>query len=126
MPALNQRIAHWKGDSAVITIPVKDKAGNWVSLSGASARWWMGKSVHAAASQVLIQKSTESFGGLEITNPAGGSEWDLVITLDPIDTENIESGTYYHEAEIVDSQGNISTVTTGPFELNPTLIPDAL
>ena len=126
MPATNQKITHWVGDTAIITIPVKDKAGEWVDLTGAFGRWWMGKTVKATGDNIYIEKSTESFGGMELVNPSGGDEWDIVITLDPIDTEGLKAGTFYHEAEIVDADGNISTVMTGPFVLNPTLIPDIL
>ncbi len=124
MPAINQTITHWRGDSATITIPIKDKAGNWVNLDGATARWWMGKSVKATGSNIYIEKSTESLGGVEITNPGGGDEWDLVITLNPVDTELLKAGDWYHEAEIIDADNNVATVTTGTFTLVGTLIPD--
>jgi len=34
--------------------------------------------------------------------------------------------TWYHEAKVIDGYGKHSTVMTGPFLLNPTLIPDNL
>jgi hypothetical protein len=124
MPAVGQDIVHYKGDSATITISVQDGAGNFVNLSGATARWWMGKSVSATGADVYIKKAIGS--GLEIDQPTT-SEWDLVITLDPGDTENLTKvGTFYHEAEVVDADGNVSTVTIGKFTLKPTLIPDIL
>lgn len=124
MPAISQDITHYKGDSATITIPVKDAAGNFVNLSGATARWWMGKNVNATGADVYIKKGIGT--GLMITQPTTG-EWDLVVTLAPADTETLtKTGAFYHEAEVVDSGGNISTVTIGKFTLVPTLIPDIL
>ncbi len=38
----------------------------------------------------------------------------------------MKAGTYYHECEIVDAAGNVSTVTTGKFIVIGTLIPDIL
>jgi hypothetical protein len=122
MPAaINQKIELWKGDDAVITIPVKDKQGAFVDLTGATARWWMGKSPHAKGASVWIQKNTDDFGGLEITNPSGGDEWDLVITINKADTNGLKDGTWYHEAEITDSFNKDSTAMTGPFVLHPTI-----
>jgi len=124
MPSTGQDITHYKGDSATITIPIKDAAGNFVNLSGATARWWMGKSVSATGTDVYIKKGIGT--GLVIDQPTT-SEWDLVITLYPADTENLTKvGTFYHEAEVVDSGGGVSTVTIGKFVLKPTMIPDVL
>jgi hypothetical protein len=36
---------------------------------------------------------------------------------------NLPAGSYYHEAEIVEASGPVSTVTTGKFVLHPSLIP---
>lgn len=123
MPAINQDVTHWVGDSATIRIPVLDKDGASVDLTGASARWWMAKSVNATdAADIYVKKSSGS--GLVIENSTAGSA--IVITLDPADTEGKAAGTFYHECEVVDASGNVSTVTTGKFVLKPTLIPDDL
>jgi hypothetical protein len=124
MPAVNQKVTHWKGDTAIITIPIKDKDGAWIDLTGARARWWMGKASNAKGANVFIEKNTGINGGMVLSNPGSGPEWDLVITLKPIDTENLKAGNWYHEAEVVDSNLNVSTVTTGPFVLMQTMIPD--
>jgi len=127
MPAVGQKIVMWIGDDLVITIPVKDAVGNWVDLTGATAEWWMGKAVNSTGANVYIKKSTlESGGDLQIINVASGPEWDLVVTIHPLDTEHLRSGTFYHEAKVIDGYGKYSTVMTGPFVLNPTLIPDNL
>jgi hypothetical protein len=127
MPALNQKITFWRGDTGELTFPVKNKDGTWKDLTGAqSARWWMGKNVNAKSSSVYIEKNNDPFGGLEIVNPGGGDEWDLVITIKPIDTENLKAGDFYHEAEVVDAAGQVSTVMTGPFILVATMIPDRI
>jgi hypothetical protein len=119
MPATNQTITLWRGDDLVITIPVRDKSEAFVNLSGAGARWWMGKTANAKGSNIFLQKSVGS--GIEITNPGSGQEWDLVITITKADTENLRVGTFYHEAEITIG-GRDATVCTGPFILNQTLI----
>jgi len=117
----------WIGDDLVITIPVKDAVGNWVDLTGATAEYWVGKAVNSTGANVYIKKSTlESGGDLKIVNVAAGPEWDLVVTIHPIDTEHLRAGSLYHEAKIIDGYGKYSTVMTGNFQLMPTLIPDNL
>jgi hypothetical protein len=118
-PATGQRIELSRGDSLTIVIPVKYQDGTWQDLTEATARWWVGRSVLGAI--VFIKK--ESGDGLVITNPGGANgEWDVVVTLDPSDTENLHAGAYYHECEIVDHLGYAATVTTGPFVIKQTLI----
>ena len=127
MPATGQKVTMWIGDDLVITIPVKDAVGNWVDLTGATAEWWMGKAVNSTGANVYIKKSTlESGGDLQIINVASGPEWDLVVTIHPLDTEHLRAGSWYHEAKVIDGNGKYSTVMTGPFLLNPTMIPDNL
>lgn len=121
MPAVDQTITHWAGDTATIRIPVVDGEGQPVDLTGASARWWVAKSVNAtAAADIYVKKA--SGAGLSIEISTAGSA--VVITLAPGDTEGKAAGTFYHECEVVDANGNISTVTIGKFILKPTLIPD--
>lgn len=121
MPATSQDVTHYQGDSATISIPVLDAAGAAVDLSGATARWWMGKNVKATGANIYIQKRDGS--GLVID--AETDRWVLVITLAPADTEALTAGTFYHEAEVVDADGNVSTVTIGKFTLKPTMVRNA-
>ena len=121
MPATNQDITHWEGDSAVITIPITDGEGAAIDLSGATARWWMGKSVLAAGDDVYVQKSTDMGGGIEIVQDTPTDIGSLNIVLDADDTEGIKAGTYYHEAEIVIGL-TVSTVATGKFKIISTMV----
>jgi hypothetical protein len=57
MPATDQTIAHWAGDSRLIRIPIKDKVGA-AGISPATARLWMGNSVAATGADLMIKKST--------------------------------------------------------------------
>lgn len=124
MPATGEDITHWCGDSRTITIPVLDVNGAAVALPGATARWWMGKNARATGDNVYVQKSTSD--GIAITGPAtvGGvaNVYSLSITLDPEDTEDLKPGSWYHEAEVVDASGNVSTVTIGTFILKRDLV----
>jgi hypothetical protein len=123
MPATAQDITHYLGDSLAIQLgPVLDADGGFADLAGATARWWMAKSVTATGTDIYVQKSGGN--GLVLDGNTAG-EWIVMITLDPSDTEDLKAGKFYHECEVVDSSGNVSTVTVGKFTLLPTLIPNA-
>jgi hypothetical protein len=128
MPAISQDVTHYAGDTLTITIgPVVDENGAPVDLNGASARWWMGKSVSATGADVYLKKA---IGAGLVINRIETDSWELVVSILPADTDQVASGikagTYYHEAEVVDADGNVSTVTIGKYVLKPTLIPDIL
>jgi hypothetical protein len=122
MPAVNQDITAYVGDTLIITIPVLDGAGQNVDLGGAGASWWMGKNVTATGADVYIKKSLGQ--GMTLTDNTAGL-YTLTVTLAPSDTQNLQAGTFYHEAAVIDSQGDIARVSLGKFILKPTLIPDA-
>jgi hypothetical protein len=109
----------WRGDSHTITIPVLDGDGANVNLTGATARWWMGRSATSTGTNVYIQKAT---GGDGITITSSSGLYTLNITLEPEDTEDLRAGEWYHEAEVVDSSGNVATVTVGTFTLEADLV----
>jgi hypothetical protein len=118
MAATGQTVEMWKGDTLTLTIPVRDQDGAIVDLSGATARWWMGKNSKASGSDVYIQKTAS------IMEASG--LYSLVVNIVPGDTEDLaKTGTFYHEAEVIDSSGRVSTVTVGDFVLYPAIITPA-
>jgi hypothetical protein len=120
MAETRQDVKMWAGDSFTIRIALLDRDGDGLLLPpGSSARWWAGKSPRARGADVYVRKSTDS--GIVIES--AGSQSTLVVTLDPADTENVAPGNLYHEAEIIDDAGKVSTVTVGRFALEPSMIP---
>ena len=123
MPAENQDVTHWKGDSAQITIgPVTDSDGGFPDLTDASAKWYMAASASSTGSNVFVTKSTDD-GGIIITGDINAG-FVLTIELLPNDTEDLVPGAFYHECEVTDAAGEISTVTVGAFTLKQTLVPN--
>lgn len=123
MTTAAQDITHYAGDDATITIVVLDGNGTKVDLSGATARWWMGKSKAATGADVYIKKST---GGSGITIDQTTDSDNVVITLAGSDTSSLTKfGALYHECEVVASDGTVSTVCVGKFTLIQTMIPNA-
>mgnify|MGYP000892708861 FL=1 len=107
------------GDTRVLRIAVTDTDGEQVDLAGATARWWMARSSRSTGASVLVQKSTS--GGVSIDEQTG----IVTVTISPADTEGLSAGLYYHELEIVDGNGAVSTVTTGKVTMRDALIPEA-
>jgi hypothetical protein len=110
MAYINQNFKMYKGDHKQLVYTVEDET----SLTGATIRW---KLSYSPFSSALIEKvSTDES---EITT----SENTFTVYLDPADTEDLSDYyKYYHEAEIEDSDGYITTVATGYMTLYETLI----
>lgn len=103
------------GDSKVLEVTVTDAAGAAVDLTGVQGiRWHMARSVNDRPA--TVEKSLGS--GIAVTDAVNGV---FTVTLDSADTED-ERGDFYHEAEVIDENGNVSTVLTGAVTINPALI----
>lgn len=111
MTATAQDFTMYAGDSRLIPVTVTNTAGTAKNLTGATVEWAMYLMNSATPSA-----TKESGDGIEFVAASDGT---LEIALDPADTENLRPHTYYHEAKVTDSSGNISTVLTGFITLNP-------
>jgi len=101
------------GDSYVLNTKVREPTGEVVSLTGASVEWGLADS---ASGTPLLTKDTND--GIRITDAENG---EFSVTISPEDTEDL-AGNYYHEAEITESSGAVSTVFTGQFRINPSIV----
>jgi hypothetical protein len=134
MPATNQLVSIYAGDTIVIKINVLDGDGAFVDIGGSTVKWWMGKNAKAIGTDVYIKKNSvdtmvcdDGVTRNQIELVRETDNWQLLVHINSQDTEtgwaaNPKPGTYYHEAEIIDADGNFSTITIGPFVLNPTLV----
>jgi hypothetical protein len=125
MPEVGQNIEHWRGNSLTIEIKISDQSGNPINVTSAEGKWCMARNAQAkAAGDVFVQKNSDTAGGGIVIEPITSDPYDyMIVTLHPIDTENLIPGNYYHEAEIVDGAGNIYTVCVGKFKLQPAVLP---
>lgn len=108
MTAINQDFTMWSGDTRSLVIGVDDGTGASVDVSSASRLIWILYDLDDGASRLRKDSDVSgvSFGGSEVT-----------ITIDPADTVDL-NGMYGHEAELVDSAGNKSTVSVGVATVN--------
>lgn len=102
MAVEKQNFEMYSGDTKNIIINVTDSDGSPLSLDGATVVWVLKPKVYSE--EVTVAKRT----GDGINTDSN----KIKIRLDPDDTESL-SGLYYHEAEVTDAKGNVSTVTTG-------------
>lgn len=106
----------WRGDRKNVIIRVVDSEENVVNITGASIVWIM------LNPNNKLEKST-STGGIVLSDAPNG---EFTVALMPDDTKDFEGEYYYHEAEVTDYLGNVSTVTTGNVALRQDAIPTYL
>jgi hypothetical protein len=109
MAQQNQNFIHYKGNDKVLNFTVSDVA----TVEGCTARWTMSAT---QGSTPLITKYSPPHDPAKISL----SGKVISVTIDSDDTDDaspISAGTYYHECELVDTDGNISTVAEGAVDL---------
>ncbi|MBW7475967.1 hypothetical protein K0T92_14570 [Paenibacillus oenotherae] len=99
-----QNFTMYAGDTKEIVVTIPD-----VDLLGATIKWAMLKT---ATGPTIIQRSTTV--GIIVDADAG----TFTFKLESADTENLY-GQYYHEAELTDVLGNVSTIMTGAVFIKP-------
>ena len=107
MTAVNQDFSLYSGASLNIDVTVKDALGVVInfSLTPYTARW-----VLYTAGEVLITKTSDPGGGITFPAPTEGV---MRITLAVVDTVDLVSGIYGHEARLTDLSSNSVPVMVG-------------
>lgn len=106
MSLIEQNFEIYSGDSKNIIIIVTDDNENIIDLSGSTIKWALKKTVNSIENN--IYKDTSN-GGIEITDALNG---EFTVKLNPSDTEGL-IGRFYHEAEVTDAIGSVSTILFG-------------
>ncbi len=108
MAQLNQNFVMFKGDDKIIRFTVQDVE----SVVGLKARWTISSEPGSVS---FLEKSTE-------TSPPGITMdgKNIEVHLNSVDTDDhtvFETKKYYHECELVDGDGKISTVAIGEVDM---------
>ena len=109
MSSDNQNFELIRGQDKTITIAVVDDDGAVVNIAGAAITWLLADELGGTTT---LTKTVGS--GITIVNEAGGI---FSVTLAEADTETLDAGWYYHEAQVEDSSSNKTIVTTGLINL---------
>jgi hypothetical protein len=118
MSIAGQAIGCAQGDTFPFEIDLQATDDPVPDLTGAAAQWVLAESWFDGA-KVYVTKAVGS--GVTLQNDAG--VWKIIVSLLPADTANIPPGTLFHETKVTLSNGVVSHVTTGPFELMPSVNP---
>ncbi len=118
----NQNVVIRSGDTHTLTVTVDDGATPpaVVDITGATIWWWASRlsSNGKFSATATLQKDNAGTGGITITDALNG---EFQVTLAPADTATL-AGEFYHEAQIRDGSGNISTVLTGTLTIKRDLV----
>jgi hypothetical protein len=99
------------GDSKIIETTVD------TDISGATVRYAV---TDGRGGQTVVGPKDSSDGSITITTVTA-DESVFRIELNPKDTDDL-LGRYHHEAELVDADGDVTTVFTGQFIVRPNSI----
>jgi hypothetical protein len=119
MTATNQDVAMFSGDTRVLAFTVTQAGDSTpVDLTGATAiKWKCARKLSGGfSSTVTLSKALGA--GITVTDADAGQ---LQVLLSPADTAAL-SGRFYHELEITDVAGNVSTVAIGTLTIAKDLI----
>jgi hypothetical protein len=105
------------GDTWIFDVTVVDADGAAYDITGATFKWALSRRAYGAP--IVVKYSTASPPGIAITDAPGGV---LRITVSPADTEGMPAGRYYHEIEMTESDGTLSTVLGEPIVIAATTI----
>ena len=107
----DQNTAFHSGDTKTLTVSIVNAAGVAVNVSTATAISY--KLAATPYSTALVTKSLTS--GITVVTST------VSVALLPADTASL-AGRYYHEMQITDASGNVSTVLSGQVMIEAELI----
>jgi hypothetical protein len=115
MACIVQNFILYSGDDITLNTSVKNASGGALDLTGLlAAQWVMQKHPETLLSGVAITKTLGA--GVTVVNATLGT---MRIVIDGVDSEDLESGEYYHELRIQDTNDDVYTVLTGLVNLRP-------
>jgi hypothetical protein len=117
MTSINQDFNIYAGDAYEITFTLTNAAGGSVTLTTATAKWWITRSDNSRGSDFVVKK--DHTAGILLTGSTA------VVTLNPSDTDSLSPGNYYHELEISFSANEIHTFAKGKVKILSTIIPNS-
>jgi len=104
---VNQDFEMWAGDDIHLVFTIRGTTGEDLQYAS-KIKWALSRSVRGPK---LIDKEGTGIGN------------QVIIEIASEDTEDLRPGRYYHELEITDFEGRVSTAAIGSARIWPTLIP---
>lgn len=111
MTALSQDFTLYAGDAAAPIFTVVNQTGNPINISTVSDIVWTVQQTLISPVVILKRKSLS-----QIAFTTDGTNGQFSVTITGADTSPL-SGYYLHDAQIIDSFGNVTTVTLGRLQI---------
>lgn len=105
----NQDFTTWKGNYRLINFYISDVS----TVTGGTAEWAL--STSSTGSTILL-KTSEANSGITLVGKY------VTVTLNPVDTSGLTSGSYYHELRLVDVIGQPTTPAIGTMTLKSVIL----
>jgi hypothetical protein len=114
MAQIDQALGCSQGDTFNFAITLTaNEDGTQPDLTGAQAAWVLTDGNYQGAEILLAKKPPDV-----VVNQDDGGAWQVVVGLDPADTQDIRPGTYFHQCKVLLAGGAISHIEGGPFKLS--------
>lgn len=106
----------YAGDDARLEFTVTAADGSALDLTNMDIVWGLGDSPTAPTT---ITKASTNTGEIDVVDAANG-RFDVILV--PSDTADLGGASYYHEAELTDTNGEEFTVFDGSLYIKLTLV----
>lgn len=111
MTAISQDFTLYAGDAAAPIFTVQDQNGYPININGVADIVWTVIQTLTSPSVILKRKALG-----QITFVTDGMDGRFTVTITNADTSQL-AGYYLHDAQIIDSFGNVTTVTLGRLQI---------
>lgn len=123
MTKTSQDFTLYQGQTKQVTVPCVDGNDDPIDLTGAEVHWRLFADPSDAVASSLMHKAT-TLGGddalsLVDVNANSGELDSARFLCVPADSDDLESGLYFHELHETDAIGNESPLATGWVTIKP-------
>lgn len=106
----------YSGDTRRVRVTVVDTNGDPVDLTGSSITWSLSSDSTATGSQAITYTLSDNVALIDAVNGI------FEVTIVPAATASITGDKRYHEAELTESDGTVTTVMTGTITIKDDLV----
>ena len=105
----------FQGDHETIAFEITDASGDPIDLTGVGITWALATT--SRADDPTLEATRDA--GITVIDPAAGR---FDVELDSNETATLGPQSYYHEVELIDDNGDVTTVFSGYLSVKPTVI----
>jgi hypothetical protein len=113
MATTTQDFSMYVADTKDLFVTVVDVLNQPVDLTGAQIDWWLAPTDWKTGTESPLLTHSIADGGCAVLSPSNV----FVVHIESTDTEGMEPGSYYHEAQVILSDGTVGTVVVGKVKL---------